>query len=232
MTRHPPGFRGLLLALATLTAAVGLAVVVGVLLFWLVRVWVDLPNYIFCCSPPGWALLPMLALFRRRFPFLSDWYYLLPATLFLLAFTVYPIVLTMALGIHQLLRQELRAARSRHRDRRDVRCARHPALPLRSEPGAPVRRQLRGRPAGGVPGQRPGAADGDGRRADDAHPEPRSGVRSLDAGRPALRREDQQLPLHRLQELHVHPVQRRHLAVAGVPLERWRSPPPACSSRP
>jgi arabinogalactan oligomer/maltooligosaccharide transport system permease protein len=98
MHRHPPGFRGLLLALATLTAAVGLAVVVGVLLFWLVRVWVhDLPNYLLLLTT-GLALLPMLVLFRRRFPFLSDWYYLLPATLFLLAFTVYPIVLTMALA--------------------------------------------------------------------------------------------------------------------------------------
>ncbi|MEJ2289356.1 MAG: ABC transporter permease subunit [Deinococcales bacterium] len=98
MTRHPPGFRGLLLALAALTAAVGLAVVIGVLLFWLVRTRLpDLPTYLLLVTI-GLALLPMLVLFRRRFPFLSDWYYLLPATLFLLAFTVYPIVLTMGLA--------------------------------------------------------------------------------------------------------------------------------------
>lgn len=98
MTRHPPGFRGLLLALAALTAAVGLSVVAGVLLFWLLRSRLPgLPTYLLLVTF-GVALLPMLALFRRRFPFLSDWYYLLPATLFLLAFTVYPIVLTMGLA--------------------------------------------------------------------------------------------------------------------------------------
>jgi len=98
MTRHPTGFRGLVLALAALTAAVGLSVVAGALLFWVVRLRIpDLPNYLLLATI-GIALLPLLALFRRRFPFLSDWYYLLPATLFLLAFTVYPIVLTTALA--------------------------------------------------------------------------------------------------------------------------------------
>lgn len=98
MHRHPPGFRGLALALAVLTAAVGLSVVLGVLLFWLVRLrFHAIPTYLLLVTI-GVALLPLLTLFRRRFPFLADWYYLLPATLFLLAFTVYPIVLTMALA--------------------------------------------------------------------------------------------------------------------------------------
>ncbi len=98
MHRHPPGLRGLALALATLTAAVSLSVVAGVLLMWLARLrFHDLPSYLLLVAI-GVVLLPTLVLFRRRFPFLADWYYLLPATLFLLAFTVYPIVLTMALA--------------------------------------------------------------------------------------------------------------------------------------
>lgn len=98
MQRHPPGFRGLALALALLTAAVGLSVVLGMLLFWLIQSRIpELPAY-YLLATIAVALIPLLLLFRRRFPFLADWYYLLPATLFLLAFTVYPIVLTMGLA--------------------------------------------------------------------------------------------------------------------------------------
>lgn len=42
--------------------------------------------------------LPVLFLLGRTFPFLTDWYYLLPAIVFLLVFTVYPIVLTVYLA--------------------------------------------------------------------------------------------------------------------------------------
>lgn len=42
--------------------------------------------------------LPILVLLGRTFPFLTDWYYLLPAIVFLLVFTVYPIVLTVYLA--------------------------------------------------------------------------------------------------------------------------------------
>lgn len=43
-------------------------------------------------------LVPGAVFLARRFPFLSDWYYLLPALSFLLVFTLYPIVLTLYLA--------------------------------------------------------------------------------------------------------------------------------------
>lgn len=43
----------------------------------------------------GIILLPLLWLAGRRLPWLINWYYLLPAIVFLLAFTVYPIALTI-----------------------------------------------------------------------------------------------------------------------------------------
>jgi arabinogalactan oligomer/maltooligosaccharide transport system permease protein len=46
----------------------------------------------------GLALIPILALALKRFPFLGAWYYFLPALLFLLVFTVYPIFLTVFLA--------------------------------------------------------------------------------------------------------------------------------------
>jgi len=40
-------------------------------------------------------LIPILVMLGRRVPYLTDWYYLLPAITFLLAFTVFPIILTV-----------------------------------------------------------------------------------------------------------------------------------------
>jgi arabinogalactan oligomer / maltooligosaccharide transport system permease protein len=52
---------------------------------------------------PGWVILlfstvvlvPLLAVAIRIFPWLSNWYYLLPSLVFILVFTVYPIGLTI-----------------------------------------------------------------------------------------------------------------------------------------
>jgi arabinogalactan oligomer/maltooligosaccharide transport system permease protein len=44
------------------------------------------------------ALIPMLFWLGRRVPYLTDWYYLLPAITFLLAFTLFPILLTVYFG--------------------------------------------------------------------------------------------------------------------------------------
>jgi arabinogalactan oligomer / maltooligosaccharide transport system permease protein len=51
---------------------------------------------------PGWvilvfslaALIPLLVVAIRIFPWLANWYYLLPSLVFILVFTVYPIILT------------------------------------------------------------------------------------------------------------------------------------------
>jgi len=43
----------------------------------------------------GLVLVPLLYLAVKRLPWLMNWYYLLPAIVFLLAFTVFPIVLTI-----------------------------------------------------------------------------------------------------------------------------------------
>lgn len=94
MYRSPPGARGFLLAIGLLGGALIASVLVALVVYGLVQTRVALP---------GWALMlmsvvvliPLLILIARRFPFITDWYYLLPAIVFLLAFTVYPILLTV-----------------------------------------------------------------------------------------------------------------------------------------
>jgi arabinogalactan oligomer/maltooligosaccharide transport system permease protein len=44
------------------------------------------------------VLIPILVWLGRRVPYLTDWYYLLPAITFLLAFTLFPIILTIYYG--------------------------------------------------------------------------------------------------------------------------------------
>jgi len=44
------------------------------------------------------VLIPILYWLGRRVPYLTDWYYLLPAITFLLAFTLFPIILTVYYG--------------------------------------------------------------------------------------------------------------------------------------
>lgn len=103
MYRSPEGARGFLLAIGLLGGSLLLAFLGGLGLYWLLQAAVptdpDHPH------PRAWILLlsatvlvPLLILVARRFPFITDWYYLLPAIVFLLAFTVYPILLTILYG--------------------------------------------------------------------------------------------------------------------------------------
>lgn len=104
MYKHPPGLRGFLVAIGLLGAAILAAFSIGLFAYWaLERLATSasnpegVPNYTLLITS-ALALIPILILLARRFPYLTDWYYLLPAMLFLLAFTVYPIVLTVYLA--------------------------------------------------------------------------------------------------------------------------------------
>lgn len=96
----PEGGRGVLVAVGSILAICAAALAAG----WLVGTAVSaafdsggLPE------PPAWTLLvftaaafvPLLVVALRVMPWLQSWYYLLPAIVFLLAFTVYPILLTI-----------------------------------------------------------------------------------------------------------------------------------------
>ncbi len=103
MYRSPPGVRGFLLAIGLLGGALLVAFVLGLLVYWGLQAAFPRP----LDRPyPGYLtllftavlLIPLLILIARRFPFITDWYYLLPAIVFLLAFTVYPIILTVYFG--------------------------------------------------------------------------------------------------------------------------------------
>jgi arabinogalactan oligomer/maltooligosaccharide transport system permease protein len=95
--KHPQGIPGFLLSLGLLLLLLLASVGLALFAFFTLEVFLPLP---------GWSILllslaflvPGAALLARRFPFLSDWYYLLPALSFLLVFTVYPIVLTLYLA--------------------------------------------------------------------------------------------------------------------------------------
>ncbi|GAB5603037.1 ABC transporter permease subunit [Thermus sp. FJN-A] len=95
--KHPPGLKGFLLALSLLLGLLLLATGVGILGYLALEA---------AFAPPGWTilvlallvLLPGAVLLGRLFPWLSDWYYLLPALAFLLVFTLYPIGLTVYLA--------------------------------------------------------------------------------------------------------------------------------------
>ncbi|MCL5965199.1 MAG: ABC transporter permease subunit [Deinococcus sp.] len=103
MHRTPEGARGFLIAVSLLGGAVLIAALGGVLAFGALQGAFprSLDN-----AYPGYLLLlfsvlflaPLLILAARLFPFITDWYYLLPAIVFLLAFTVYPIFLTIYFG--------------------------------------------------------------------------------------------------------------------------------------
>ena len=103
MHRSPPGARGFALTIGLLGGGLILAFLVGLLAYWGLQVAFPRP---FDSPWPGYltmifttiAYIPMLVLMGRRFPYITDWYYLLPAILFLLAFTLYPIILTVYYG--------------------------------------------------------------------------------------------------------------------------------------
>ena len=103
MHRSPLGARGFLLTIGLLGGGLLLAFLFGLLIYWGLQAAFPRP----ADSPwPGYlslfftalAYIPMLIVMGRRFPYITDWYYLLPAILFLLAFTVYPIILTVYYG--------------------------------------------------------------------------------------------------------------------------------------
>ena len=95
-SRSPGG--GLLLSLLLLLIAITIAAAIGVGGFVLLRLLAP--------GVPAWSglligvtgLLPVLRVIAQRFEWIMPWYYLLPAILFLLAFTFIPIVLTITLA--------------------------------------------------------------------------------------------------------------------------------------
>ncbi|RTI08028.1 ABC transporter permease subunit [Thermus scotoductus] len=95
--KHPPGLKGFLLALSLLLGLLILSTGVGILGYLALEAYL---------APPGWTILvlallvlvPGAILVGRLFPWLTDWYYFLPALSFLLVFTLYPIALTVYLA--------------------------------------------------------------------------------------------------------------------------------------
>jgi len=95
--KHPPGLKGFLLALSLLLGLLILSTGVGILGYLALEAYL---------APPGWTILvlallvlvPGAILVGRLFPWLTDWYYFLPALSSLLVFTLYPIALTVYLA--------------------------------------------------------------------------------------------------------------------------------------
>ena len=95
--KHPPGLKGFLLALSLLLGLLILSTGVGILGYLALEAYL---------APPGWTILvlallvlvPGAILIGRLFPWLTEWYYFLPALSFLLVFTLYPIALTVYLA--------------------------------------------------------------------------------------------------------------------------------------
>ena len=93
-SKPPEGTAGAVFAIALVLLICGLALVLGQTVMaavlatastaplWLLIVFVVL------------ALVPLLLVAVRVFPWLVNWYYLLPAIICLLTFTVYPIAMT------------------------------------------------------------------------------------------------------------------------------------------
>lgn len=103
MYRSPPGARGFLIAIGLLGGALIVAALAGLLMFWGLQaafprpVDESYPGYLILVFGTM-VLIPILVLLGRRVPYLTDWYYLLPAITFLLAFTLFPIILTIYYG--------------------------------------------------------------------------------------------------------------------------------------
>ena len=92
----PQGPAGVLAAIAILAAVLGVTALIGWLISGLVAdVFPTAPPYlILIISVPVLVVLLLLAL--RLFPWMQSWYYLVPALVFLIAFTILPIVLTIS----------------------------------------------------------------------------------------------------------------------------------------
>lgn len=91
----PQGSRGILLALLILAALMGASVLIGWLLSTLAaQVVPGAPAYLLLVFTVV-SLLVLAPLTHRVFPWITNWFYLLPALVFILAFTVLPVVLTV-----------------------------------------------------------------------------------------------------------------------------------------
>ncbi|GGK14408.1 maltose ABC transporter permease [Deinococcus malanensis] len=93
--KPPEGARGVLMAVLVLAALMGVAALIGWLASGLTaRLAPTAPPYLLLVYTLG-ALLLLMPLVARLFPWIVNWYYLFPALVFLAAFTVLPIVLTV-----------------------------------------------------------------------------------------------------------------------------------------
>jgi len=92
----PQGPLGVLAAIAILAAVLALSVLIGWLISGLISTaFPGAPSsVVLICMAPVLVLLLLLAL--RLFPWMQSWYYLVPALVFLIAFTILPIVLTVS----------------------------------------------------------------------------------------------------------------------------------------
>lgn len=91
----PQGAGGVLLAVLILLLLLAAAAGIG----WLLSsataaVWPSAPPYMILVWG-ALALLLLTPLVGRAFPWIRDWFYLFPALVFVLAFTVLPVVLTV-----------------------------------------------------------------------------------------------------------------------------------------
>ncbi len=95
--KHPPGLTGFLLALGLILGLLLLATGVGVFGFIFLEAYWPVPGWSILVLA-GLVLIPGSVLLARVFPWLTEWYYLLPALSFLIVFTLYPIGLTVYLA--------------------------------------------------------------------------------------------------------------------------------------
>jgi arabinogalactan oligomer / maltooligosaccharide transport system permease protein len=87
----PQGSKGILIALAVVTAIIGLSFGIG----WGVSLLTPAAPAYLLLVYAGVALIPIMILALRIFPWVVNWYYLMPSIVFLAAFTIYPIILTI-----------------------------------------------------------------------------------------------------------------------------------------
>ncbi len=104
-SRPPDGPKGVLIAIATVLGLTIFAFVVAFLLHMVVSNLVPSAGVLRWLGEPWmvliWGMLVLagvLVFAVRALPWLSNWYYILPALVFVLVFTVYPIILTFYLA--------------------------------------------------------------------------------------------------------------------------------------
>ena len=96
--RTGQGAGGLWWSLGLLLLALVLALGIGAAGFWALRLVVPTAPVYVAVVIGTVALVVILQVMARRFRWLMPWYYLLPALLFLLTFTIFPVVLTVILA--------------------------------------------------------------------------------------------------------------------------------------